>query len=80
MTKDNTYTKHNKVVTVVLKGSQTIRQKVADACEVKVSTVNRWIREETDELNDVRVLSVISRETTIPFANLVEIQNSEKVA
>ena len=65
---------------IVLRGSKGIREKVAEEMGVQVRTVNDWIRDESKELFDIRVATVISTETTIPLANLVEVQDQEKVA
>ena len=72
--------KPSKVLLTILKGDLEMRDKVADACGVKVSTVNTWIRTESDSLLDLRVLRVIAEGTGIPEENLVEVQISEKVA
>lgn len=53
---------------------------VAETVGVKVDTVGKWIREESDELLDARVHDIINRETGIDKESLVEIQKSEKVA
>jgi transcriptional regulator with XRE-family HTH domain len=72
--------KPSKVLITILKGDLAIRNKVADACGVKVSTVQKWIRESDNSLLDLRVLRTVAEGTGIPEENLVEVQISEKVA
>ena len=72
--------KPSKVALIVLRGSKRIRVMVAETVGVKVDTVGKWIREESDELLDARVHDIINRETGIDKESLVEIQKSEKVA
>ena len=72
--------KPSKVLLTILKGDLDLRQRVADACGVRISTVNTWIRTESDALLDLRVTKTIAEGTGIPEDSLVEVQSSEKVA
>jgi hypothetical protein len=72
--------KPSKVMLTILKGDLDLRQRVADACGVKVSTVQTWIRENSSSLLDLRVTKTIAEGTGIPQENLIEVQGSQKVA
>jgi hypothetical protein len=72
--------KPSKTLIIVLKGSKRIRQMAADSVCVKVKTFERWMREETDDLLDVRIHETVAKETGLDKESLVDLQSTEKVA
>lgn len=61
----------------ILRGSEKIRERLRASFDITSTTVNRWVRENDDNLTKAAALSIIREETGLSDSEILENESVE---
>lgn len=61
---------------VVLRGSDKIKERLMETFGITINTVNRWIRENNDNLTKASALFIIREETGLSDSEILETEST----
>lgn len=71
--------KLSKIVLLAMKGSKELRDQLATELDVSITTVNRWVADNDDNLTKAAALQIIREKTGLEDSQILEETTSEGV-
>lgn len=66
----------SKLAVIVIRNTEGLREKIAELSGVKVSTVDRWLRNASDDLTKAAVVQLVCRETGLSENQVLRLETA----